>query len=1412
MFTYHTGSKSAPAQAAAYANYLVEQAAASDQMEAAEYYLRTTGAAEAAAHGMGAVPLARRDIDPELAKALGLEPGQLIDRRALANLLAGYGADGSDLPGSQHDVRSYKAPAPAAGEEAPQARERIAYFDFTLSAPKSVSLAWAFAGTEAERASILQCHHVARDEALRYVEEEVGRAHLGHGREGNRTERARFGWIAVDHFAARPTVAVTRPDPATGVVATELYQVPAGNGLLPGDPQLHSHCIVPNLMRTESGRFVALNGNLLRDRVHEFGAVYQAVLARELRKMGVAVELDARTQTARVSCIPERAVEEFSKRTRDAEATAKQHFEATNPGKGWDDLPAEAKVSFLKGGAGASRRSKTDDLEQFAAWIAQGARIGWKHATAVSRGPAAAGRARGERLDAALAVADRLFAGELTRRAVLNGSDARLAAARGLIAEGIETTADVSAMTREMARSGVVQDGRLTKLVWREENGRSTRITTELHAAQEQEFVVLARKAAEDRSHGMPRERVDGAATALGIGWQGRAGEEQRETARAMADAGALGVFVGVHGVGKTTAILPPLVKAWNDQGREVWGVALGWKQARALRQAGVANDRSAALQPFLDWMAEGRIALTARSVVVVDEISQVGTRQFLDLLRHRDRIGFQIVATGDERQCQAIEAGPVVDLLRRALGNEAIPENLTTVRQRSEAERETALLFREGRAGEALARKRDDGTAELVPGGYSAAVRRVAELAMERRRANRDDAGFTLTISAPTNMDAHNIGLAVRALRRGAGDIAGADHHEPATDGAGNAYSLPLARGDRVRLFAVTRAIFTDDEGRNRSSNIGDNGTVLEVLDVRPGQGLALRNPETGKAGFVAFDALRDRGSGRIRLALGEALTVHSSQGLTSDEHISAMPGGSSGVNGFASYVAASRHRVANWIVASAGAELRDLESRRALGVQGPIGHAEAEAAAWANVARNLSRQPMKESALAFLEAAKAQAVAAAQGLQKGARRREARTLAGEPASELRNTLDMAQARASVLALVRRLDAAMKGRAPLLAQITALAPKPVPAPTGRPAPARPARTRMQRVKISEADAAHQLREAMRTYGLRPKETPVMDGKLRYVPVDGDKGNAKSGAYKAFYAGERPAAVLYNWKQGGFVGKWKADGELVPMSTEEARQAAEQAARTAAQREDERNAREEAAAQRAAWLLEGTKRADPRHPYLVSKGVGPHGARQDLAGRVVLPLYDIRSGRLRNLQTITPDGAKLYLAGAQKIGVGFLVGEGRRGEEFGVAEGFATAATVHEMTGKPLVVVLDTSNMGPAVRALREVNPGSPIFIAADNDHHLPLRAKPLPNAGLKAAEAVAGEVGARVVPPPEAPERAAIGKGTDWNDYRQLYGQEGATVAFRAAETAKDAPPAIPPAAVAARAQKPRQGPRARM
>jgi hypothetical protein len=198
------------------------------------------------------------------------------------------------------------------------------------------------------------------------------------------------------------------------------------------------------------------------------------------------------------------------------------------------------------------------------------------------------------------------------------------------------------------------------------------------------------------------------------------------------------------------------------------------------------------------------------------------------------------------------------------------------------------------------------------------------------------------------------------------------------ATDQAGAAYKLTLAPGDRVRLFDRLNARFLDG-GRG---NIGNNGSVLEVRAVNA-EGIVLRTA-SGRDGAVSWESLADKKTGRTRLAPGDVLTIDAAQGITSSEHINAMPAGSAGVQGFKGYTAESRHRDSAWLITSDGAERREVMTRRALGDARPVGVADV----WENVARNLARQPAKASALDFMERAHEIGRGTARAMQAGFRR----------------------------------------------------------------------------------------------------------------------------------------------------------------------------------------------------------------------------------------------------------------------------------------------------------------------------------------------------------------------------------------------------------------------------------------
>jgi AAA domain len=384
--------------------------------------------------------------------------------------------------------------------------------------------------------------------------------------------------------------------------------------------------------------------------------------------------------------------------------------------------------------------------------------------------------------------------------------------------------------------------------------------------------------------------------------------------------------------------------------------MATAWRQARALRDTGIRQ--TYALTRFLRHVAAGKVQLSENTVLVIDEISQIAPRPFLRLLELQEKHGFSVKGLGDREQVQAIEAGDTIEILRRVLPKPSLPVLRTTIRQKTKRARDIAGLFREGKAAEALAMKRRDGSAMLLGGDQGQVVDRIAEFYIQRRdllQASGDRRG--ITISALTNADAADISQAVRTRLKARGEIGDDEVVHQAIDQRGETYSLPLATGDRVRLFRQTTAIIDGKRGI-----IGDNGDVVQILG-RTERGLRLRD-QKGRTGDADWHRLRDPATKRLYLGFGHALTIDSAQGITSGEHINALPRGSAGINAFKAYTAESRHISQVWTMISEAAVHEAVKVSRALGDATPI----TETDLWDRIATDMSEKPYKSLAIDLL------------------------------------------------------------------------------------------------------------------------------------------------------------------------------------------------------------------------------------------------------------------------------------------------------------------------------------------------------------------------------------------------------------------------------------------------------------
>jgi hypothetical protein len=931
-----------------------------------------------------------------VAEVFGLDPKALPSVAAIEHVLAGRRADGEaprvgtgngePLPAKavESSLRKFKAAIGVPADQEVMADQiarvatgqidvagylkqinattpPVAFVDLTFSADKSVSLSFALAPTEVERAIWLSIVKDATADAMAYAEESLGVARRGAGGLGA-TERAELAWIGFQHYTSRPAVDVVRRD-AEGREFTDPREVPVATA----DPNLHQHVITLSSVLTDGGHVGSLDLNRLKGEVKVIGAVFHAAIATRARRFGVDIVLGPSGE-ARVTGVPDWVRTFFSRRTSQGEEAARLY--AKESGLDWDTLSGDERVELMQRGTAATRRDKMTDegRSDFAVWREDAAVAGYRHRSVLRLNEVKPALTNERRIELARAAAMPLLSEAFQTRAVLSGDDVREIAARGLVVAGLgdRPADDIAAVTRTFRERGVTIAGERTHLVWGMEPGEGGKprivVTTGHTIEQERELVALVHEAAADKSAALTPAQVDRAADRFlarnpqidpnGVQWQA-----QRAMAHRIGEDGRFSLSIGVAGSGKTSSVAATLVDAWHVEGRTVYGMTVPWKASDALREAGV--DHAVAIEAFIRRVESGQYTLDSNSVILADEVSMIGVRQQLALARLARQTGAQLVEIGDPRQCQAVET-PAVDLLAKAIGDEAIPKLLTSIRQQTARGREVAAMFRDGRAVEAVAAMREDGQVHLVAGGPAPVIQRTTELWRKLTDANVANPDYSLLVMTPTNAQAREVGSAIRANRRTAGEIAPEDGVvlKAMDPNSQETFDLPVAVGDKLRMF--TRAF--DAEAKGARKFLSSNGDVVEVVQLQQG-GLRVRNAG-GDEGLVTWAQMKPWRPPRndpVRVTYGYAVTVDTAQSATTTAAILSMPEGSRQVTGYKAYTAGSRQQVEYHMVVSDAAERRDIVSRQMIGVQYELPR---EADVLRNLAANLGRFDAKRNA----------------------------------------------------------------------------------------------------------------------------------------------------------------------------------------------------------------------------------------------------------------------------------------------------------------------------------------------------------------------------------------------------------------------------------------------------------------
>lgn len=149
---------------------------------------------------------------------------------------------------------------------------------------------------------------------------------------------------------------------------------------------------------------------------------------------------------------------------------------------------------------------------------------------------------------------------------------------------------------------------------------------------------------------------------------------------------------------------------------------------------------------------------------------------------------------------------------------------------------------------------------------------------------------------------------------------------------------------------------------------------------------------------------------------------------------------------------------------------------------------------------------------------------------------------------------------------------------------------------------------------------------------------------------------------------------------------------------------------------------------------------DPTHPYLLRKGVCAIGIRQ-IADTLLVPIYDAQNV-LVGIQRIYPSGKKGFIQGSRVTENYLLLGTST--QTILIAEGYATACTLYESTGRATAISFMATNLPPVAKRIRQLFPVSTIILMADED------TEDSNYAGQRYANQAAISIGGHVLTPSE--------------------------------------------------------------
>ena len=787
-------------------------------------------------------------------------------------------------------------------------KERTPGFDITLSAPRSVSIVWAFASYDTRRLIEAAQENAARS-TLGMLEREAVWAR--RSRNGTFLEKVAVTCATFRHGESRPAE--------------------HADGRVFGDPNLHTHCVCLNLATRSSDLTVGgLHSKIIRDFKMAAGATYHAALAHELQTIGFQIDRIGKNGVFEIAGVDDTIIKYFSARRQEIEDELAEHGVVSSQA-------TALAAAITKATRSAKQESEPHQRDKLWRDVATSRGIDVETFTEALRNPTRAhNREAGEQLfSERLAV---LPAALTEHESVIERRELVRAVAAALVGTSLPAERADTEVDRLLRQGQVVEIGR-------DPLGLPCYSTPEMLVI-EREVVDRAQRLAATPWLAIDPEQIVNRCKSSGLT------AEQTDAVRAATSSSAIAIVAGAPGSGKTST-LEPVVDAYANVGCRVIATATAWRIANMLHDDLGIEARATA--SWIERLKSGEKVLDNRTVLIADEAGLLSSREMHVLLGAVEKAGAKIVLVGDRRQLQAIGAGPGLDLVTRAVEAARVD---TIVRQREPWAREAIAAFGHGRAATALQAFADRGLLIEAHGG-KAALTAVLDAA-DRVQADKPSASGLIV--AKSNAAVAAISRAARERRKAAGLILGSEVSFVAATPSGHTTEILLAAGDQIRFL-----VRNDELGVVN----GTTATVVRVSEATCSSGGASRIRVEARIGqrCVAFDPMQlADAQGRPRLGWAYASTVYGVQGLTVDNAVIYLDGN---CNRYDAFVASSRARDQSILVVDAKAIDRQLACELPFDRQrDSLVFADAERRSW--LAERLSRAAPKISTLDVIEGAK--------------------------------------------------------------------------------------------------------------------------------------------------------------------------------------------------------------------------------------------------------------------------------------------------------------------------------------------------------------------------------------------------------------------------------------------------------